>query len=72
MIVGDESKATPQPIKTSGMAGTDFIVAEGLKGGEQIIVNGLQKARPGTVVKVVPLGEIPPATAPNLAPINKK
>ncbi len=61
MIVGDESKATPLPIKTSGMAGTDFIVAEGLNGGEQIIVNGLQKARPGTVVKPVPLGEAPPA-----------
>ncbi len=62
MIVGDESKATPLPIKTSGMAGTDFIVTDGLKGGEQIIVNGLQKSRPGTVVKPVPLGEVPPAT----------
>lgn len=67
MIVDKDSKAAPLPIKTSGMAGTDFIVAEGLKGGEQIIVNGLQKARPGTVVKPVPLGETPPpaATSPN-------
>ncbi|MDH4216370.1 MAG: efflux transporter periplasmic adaptor subunit, partial [Gallionella sp.] len=44
-----------QPVKTGGMAGSDFIIAEGLKGGEQVIVNGLQKARPGTVVKPVPL-----------------
>jgi membrane fusion protein (multidrug efflux system) len=36
------------------MAGGDFIIAEGLKGGEQVIVNGLQKARPGTPVKAVP------------------
>jgi membrane fusion protein (multidrug efflux system) len=35
------------------MAGTDFIIADGLKGGELIIVNGLQKARPGSVVKPV-------------------
>ncbi|NOT81251.1 MAG: efflux transporter periplasmic adaptor subunit, partial [Gallionella sp.] len=63
MIVDKDSKATPLPIKTSGMAGTDFIVAEGLKGGEQIIINGLQKARPGTVVKPVPLGETPPPAA---------
>ncbi|HXU92242.1 MAG TPA: efflux RND transporter periplasmic adaptor subunit [Gallionella sp.] len=58
MVVGPESKATPQPVKTGGMAGTDFIIAEGLKGGEQVIVNGLQKARPGTPVKPVPLAEV--------------
>lgn len=51
MMVGAESKATSLPVKTGGMAGGDFIIAEGLKGGEQVIVNGLQKARPGTVVK---------------------
>jgi membrane fusion protein (multidrug efflux system) len=54
MLVGEESKATPRPVKTAGMAGTDFIISEGLKGGEQVIVSGLQKARPGTVVKAVP------------------
>jgi len=54
MIVGEESKAVPVPVKTGGMAGGDFVIADGLKGGEQLIVNGLQKARPGTVVKAVP------------------
>ncbi len=64
MLVGKESKATPQPIKTSAMAGTDFVVVDGLKGGEQLIVNGLQKARPGTVVKPVPLAApVAPASA---------
>jgi membrane fusion protein (multidrug efflux system) len=33
------------------MVGGDFIVSEGLKGGEQIIVNGM--ARPGMPVKIV-------------------
>jgi membrane fusion protein (multidrug efflux system) len=55
MVVGAENKATSMPVKTGGMAGGDFIIAEGLKGGEQVIVNGLQKARPGTPVKPVPL-----------------
>ena len=36
------------------MAGEDFIIAEGLQGGEQVIVNGVQKARPGGMVKAVP------------------
>lgn len=54
MAVGAENKAAPVPVKTGGMAGTDFIIAEGLKGGERVIVNGLQKARPGSPVKPVP------------------
>ena len=57
MVVGAEDKVTPMPVKVGDMAGEDFIIAEGLKGGERVIVNGLQKARPGTVVKPVPLSE---------------
>ena len=71
MVVGAEDKATPQPVKTGGMAGPDFIIADGLKGGEQVIVNGLQKARPGTVVKPVPLNSAPPASA-TAKPADKK
>jgi membrane fusion protein (multidrug efflux system) len=55
MVVGAEDKVMPMPVTTGEMAGEDFIIAEGLKGGERVIVNGLQKARPGTVVKPVPL-----------------
>jgi membrane fusion protein (multidrug efflux system) len=54
MIVNAENKVVPLPIKTGAMSGPDFIVTDGLKGGEQVIVNGLQKARPGSVVKPVP------------------
>lgn len=57
MIVGADGIVTPQPIKTGGMTAKDFIVSSGLKGGEQVIVNGLQKARPGMTVKPVPLSE---------------
>lgn len=58
MVVTPDGKAVPQPVKTGGMAEADFIITEGLKGGEQVIVNGLQKARPGTQVKVVPIGDL--------------
>ncbi|HEU0187588.1 MAG TPA: efflux RND transporter periplasmic adaptor subunit [Gallionellaceae bacterium] len=54
MVVDGEGKVTPRPVKTGGMAGADFVINEGLKVGEQVIVNGLQKARPGSVVKPVP------------------
>jgi len=74
MIVTPEGKVAPQPIKTGGMAGSDFIVAEGLKGGEQLIVNGLQKVRPGATVKTVPWQSDPakPAGAPQPDGENKK
>lgn len=54
LLVDAEDKVAAQPIKTGAMSGTDFVVTEGLKGGERVIVNGLQKARPGAVVKPVP------------------
>lgn len=54
LSVDAENKVVPLPIKTGEMAGADFIVTAGLKGGEQVIVNGLQKVKPGAVVKPVP------------------
>lgn len=67
MVVDAQGKVSPRPIKTGSMAGSDFIVTEGLQGGEQVIVDGLQKARPDSVVKPVPLNP-PAATAPTPAP----
>ena len=64
MTVDAEGKVVPRPIKTSTMSGGDFIVDEGLKGGEQVIINGLQKARPGAVVKPVPWTPGAPLMAP--------
>ncbi len=54
MLVGADGKVLPQPVKTGGLSGGDWIISEGLKGGEQVIVNGIQKARPGSPVKAVP------------------
>ncbi len=46
------------------MSGADFIVTDGLQGGEQVIVNGLQKARPGAVVSPEPWLPDAPLLAP--------
>lgn len=51
------------------MAGSDFIVTDGLKGGEQVIVNGLQKVKPGATVKPLPWQPgAPVLAAPPAAP----
>lgn len=54
-IVDAEGKAAPKPVKVGGMAGGDWIIAEGLNEGDKVVVNGLQKVRPGTPVKAVPV-----------------
>ncbi|HET6718694.1 MAG TPA: efflux RND transporter periplasmic adaptor subunit [Rhodocyclaceae bacterium] len=58
MTVGPDNKVTPKAVKTGGLSGNDWIIAEGLNGGEQVIVNGLQKARPGSPVTPVPLAAV--------------
>ncbi|HEY0665594.1 MAG TPA: efflux RND transporter periplasmic adaptor subunit [Gallionella sp.] len=62
-VIDADSKASPRPVKLGSMAGGDFVIESGLRPGEQVIVNGLQKARPGTVVKPVLL-EPEPAASP--------
>ena len=66
LIVDAEGKVAPRPVKTGSMAGVDFIITEGLQGGEQVIVNGVQKARPGSVVK--PVQWDPNAPVLNMSP----
>lgn len=63
LLVGPENKVVPRPVKTGGFAGSDWIVTEGLTGGERMIVNGVQKARPGSVVTPVAPGAKPAAPA---------
>lgn len=63
LVVDAEGKVSPRPVRTGAMAGTDFVISDGLKEGEQVIVNGLQKARPGSVVKPLPWNPDAPVLA---------
>jgi membrane fusion protein, multidrug efflux system len=56
MVIDAEGKVAARPVKLGGMAGTDWIVNEGLKPGDKVIVNGLQKVKPGAPAKPVELG----------------
>jgi membrane fusion protein (multidrug efflux system) len=57
MTVNAENKVQPKPIKTGALINSSWVVLSGLDGTEQIIVNGLQKARPGSMVTAIPAGE---------------
>lgn len=64
-VVGQDNKAEMRTVKTGDWAGQDWVVLEGLKEGEQVIVEGLTKVRPGVEVA---LGPPPGAPAPGGAP----
>lgn len=62
MLVGAEEKVEPRVIKVSRTVGESWLVTEGVKAGDRVILEGLQKARPGTPVKAVPFGSKPEAS----------
>lgn len=51
-VVGPESKAVPRTIRAGNWVGADWVVLEGLKSGESVIVDNLVRLRPGTQVQV--------------------
>jgi membrane fusion protein (multidrug efflux system) len=70
MIVDAQGRAQTRVIQTSGMVGDSWLVSGGLKPGDRMIVEGLQRVRPGVPVRVVPAGsppQSPPAGSPGQA-----
>ena len=49
-VVGQDSKVALRSVTLGERVGQDYIVTEGVKAGERIIVEGIQKARPGSTV----------------------
>ena len=80
LVVNAEKKVERRTVVTDRTVGNAWLIREGLAAGDQVIVEGLQKARPGAVVTVVPAkpdpaapaaappGAAPPAAAPPAAP----
>jgi RND family efflux transporter MFP subunit len=50
VVVGPENKASIRPVKTGERVGQLWIITDGIKPGEQVVVEGIQKAREGAVV----------------------
>src|SRR5713226_2851239 len=53
-VVDGENKVNIRTVTVSDRVGTEWIVAEGLKQGERVIVEGAQKVRPGMQVNPKP------------------
>jgi len=54
MVVGVDGKVAPRPVKLGASQDGQWLVLEGLKPGEQVMVDGFQKLRGNAPVKGVP------------------
>jgi len=63
MVVGANNIAAVRPVKVGDLVGSDWTITSGLKIGDRVIVNGLQKVRPGAPVTVVPPRGAAPVSA---------
>ncbi len=67
LIVGADNKVLAQPVTATANDGQNWVVSSGLKGGERIVVEGFQKAKPGATVNPQPwkgpVGATPAAAA---------
>jgi len=59
LVVNAQGKVETREVKVSRTVGDQWLVDEGLAGGDRVIVEGLQKVQPGVAVKAV---EAAPAT----------
>jgi membrane fusion protein, multidrug efflux system len=69
MVVDKEGKVTPRPVKVGNEQAGNWVIQDGLKAGEMVVVEGFQKIRPGAPVK--PVAWTPPgarAATPASAP----
>ncbi len=69
-VVGAENKVDMRPVKPGERVDSLWIILEGLKPGERVVVEGIQKVRPGITVTPKAFGEVPvkPATQAAVPP----
>jgi membrane fusion protein (multidrug efflux system) len=53
-VVGNENKLELRNLKLSRALGNKWIVTDGIKDGDQVVVEGTQKAHAGAVVRPLP------------------
>jgi membrane fusion protein (multidrug efflux system) len=67
LVVGADGKVLRRNVAITDMRNGQFVVTQGLKGGEQVIVSGVQKVREGGSAKAVPW--TPPAAPAGNSPV---
>jgi membrane fusion protein (multidrug efflux system) len=60
LVVGADKRVEQRRVKLGPVQGADITVSDGLKPGELVIVEGIQKVRPGEAVTPAPVVQSPP------------
>jgi membrane fusion protein (multidrug efflux system) len=63
LVAGPDGTVAAKRVDVVSSVGTNWVVSSGLADGDQVIVSGLQMARPGMKVQAVPEGAKPPGDA---------
>jgi RND family efflux transporter MFP subunit len=61
-VVDDQNKVTIQTVQVGDRTGSDWVITQGLKPGEKIVAEGVQKVRNGMQVNPRPFNAAPSAT----------
>ena len=56
-VIGSDNKVGIRPVKATEKVGSQWIIKEGLKPGERIVAEGIQKVKEGMTVNPKPFGE---------------
>jgi membrane fusion protein (multidrug efflux system) len=72
LVVGGSDKVELRVLKIDRAIGDQWLVSDGLKPGDRVIMEGLQRVRPGASVKVVAFGAKPEVKAPVAPTATKK
>jgi len=67
LVIGDDGKVEVRVIKTNRAIGDQWLVTDGLKAGDKVIIDGLQKAHPGAPVHGTEVPAEPAPSAPTAA-----
>ena len=53
-VIGSDGKAEIRPVKVGPRTGSDWVISSGVKAGEKVVVEGLQKIKAGAPVVAKP------------------
>jgi membrane fusion protein (multidrug efflux system) len=70
-VVGADNKVTIRNVKAGERVGSQWVIDEGLKPGERVVVEGVQKVREGQTVTPKP-AEADPQSGPGTSPPSEK
>lgn len=62
LVANEKGVVESRPIQTSGIQGTNWIVTDGLKVGDRVIVDGVAKVKEGQQVQATPINNKPAAS----------